>query len=236
MREPRMTEHPVGVPWEPRWLGRLSHDLRNELVPLRTATDLLSTGRLDGDGQREMLAMIERQTRRLVRMLDDVSEYGRLLAPPAVKRVEVVDLALVVDNAVGEAGARLQAAGLRLDLQLPAALPAVRGDVRRYTQLLQRVLDNAIRFSPPAGGIRLTVESAPGELRLTVIDSGPGFAPGLREAVFEPPLEQRNAEGLGLSLLLARACARDYGGELRVADADEGTGGCLCWHVPLADD
>lgn len=229
-----MTEHAVWAPWEPRWLGRLSHDLRNELVPLRTATDLLSTGRLDGDSQREMLAMIDRQIRRLVRMLDDVSEYGRLLSPPAVKRVEVVDLGLVIDNAVGAAESRLQASGLRLDLQLPATLPAVRGEARRYTQLLQRVLDNAIRFSPPGGSIRLTVDTTTEGLGLRVIDSGPGIATGLREAVFEPPLEQRNAEGLGLSLLLARACARDYGGDLAVADGDDGKGACLCWRIPLA--
>ena len=230
-----MTEHTVWAPWEPRWLGRLSHDLRNELVPLRTATDLLSTGRLDADSQREMLAMIDRQTRRLVRMLDDVSEYGRLLSPPPVKRVEVVDLALVIDNAVGAAETRLQASGLRLDLELPADLPAVRGDAQRYTQLLQRLLDNAARFSPAGGCIRIRVDAAPSALRLSVIDSGPGIPAAEQEAVFAPLREQRSAEGLGLSLLLARACARDFGGDLQAGPGHGGTGACLVWQVPLAE-
>lgn len=230
-----MTEHAVWAPWEPRWLGRLSHDLRNELVPLRTATDLLSTGRLDADSQREMLAMIDRQTRRLVRMLDDVSEYGRVLAPAAVKRVEVVDLGLVIDNAAGAAEARLQASGLGLELALPEHIPAVRGDNQRYVQLLQRLFDNAARFSPAGGSIRLTLETIPHALQLSVIDAGPGIPSADHEAIFAPLREQRSAEGLGLSLLLARACARDYGGDLRVGAAGEGSGACLVWQVPLAE-
>lgn len=230
-----MTEHAVWAPWDPRWLGRLSHDLRNELVPLRTATDLLSTGRLDADSQREMLLMIDRQTRRLVRMLDDVSEYGRLLSPPAVKRVEVVDLGLVIDNAAGAVEARLQESGLRLELALPEDIPAVRGDNQRYTQLLQRLLDNAARFSPAGSGIRVSLVAVPNALQLSVIDSGPGIPPADHELIFAPLREQRSAEGLGLSLLLARACARDYGGDLRVGAAESGQGACMVWQVPLSD-
>lgn len=224
------------APWEPRWLGRLSHDLRNELVPLRTATDLLALGRLEPDRQREMVAMIERQTRRLVRMLDDVSEYGRLLSGATAPASEPVDLALVVDNAVGAIDARLRGAGHTLDLRLSDAPAQVRGDARRLTQLLQRLLDNAIRFTPQGGRLTLTLSVSQDQASLDVADSGPGIAEERFESIFSPPLEQRESDGLGISLMLARAWARDHGGELVALPASADGGARFRLRLPLAQD
>ncbi len=214
------------VPWDPRWLSRLSHDLRNELVPLRTATDLLRRGRLDADGEREMIGMIDRQTRRLVRMLDDLSEYGRALhaAPPAT--TDRADLMLVIDNAIGQIDAAVNAAGHTLQLELPTDSLDVRGDAARLTRLLTRLLDNAARFTPPGGRLALRVVQQPDQVRLEVADSGRGVAEDRREAIFGVPLESGDADGLGLSLALARCCARDYGGDLRVGN-DPTLGGAL---------
>lgn len=219
------------APWTPRWLGRLSHDLRNELVPLRTATDLLSRGRLDAEGQREMLAMIDRQTRRLVRMLDDVSEYGRLLAGNASRGNEPVFMALALDDALAEVEARRANAGQRIVQALPDDPVCVRGDSRRLTSLLQRLLDNALRFSPPGEAVEVMLHVEDGHAVLRVRDRGPGIDPAQLEEIFAPPMEHRSSEGLGLSLLLARGWARLHDGDLAVVPG-EGKGACLVLRLP----
>lgn len=217
---------PARLYWDPLWLARLSHDLRNELVPLRTATDLLRCGRLDADSEREMIGMIDRQTRRLVRMLDDLAEYGRALSAPTPVASGTVDLAVLVEDALTRVDEGLRAAGHTMQLELPPEAIEVRGDATRLTQLLTRLLDNAVRFTPPAGDIAVRVSCQASAIMIEVADSGRGIAPELRESVFRPPLERGEADGLGLSLALARRCAQDCGGELE-AGQDPRLGGAL---------
>ncbi|MCK7593265.1 sensor histidine kinase [Pseudomarimonas salicorniae] len=225
---------PKNTPWDPRWLSRLSHDLRNELVPLRTATDLLGRGRLDPEGQREMVGMIDRQTRRLVRMLEDLSEYGHALAHHTSPRRERHELALIIDNALGQVEGAARAAGHDLAAELPDDPLEVDGDANRLTTLLRRLLDNALRFTPAGGRIRLRLRREGDQAVLTVADSGPGIPEPEREAAFGPPLEQRDATGLGLSLTLARRCAEDHGGSLRAEQDPDLGGAALILTLPLA--
>ena len=133
------------------WLSQLSHDLRNQLSPVRTATQLLQIGRLEPERQAEMLEMIERQVQRMVGMLDDVAEYGRLGARPPTP--EHLHLDYLIDSALGECGQRLRAAGHRFELQLPDARLPITGDRGRLVHMFLRLLDNAIRFTPDGGRI-----------------------------------------------------------------------------------
>ncbi len=214
------------MPWDPLWLAQLSHDLRNELVPLRMATDLLRRGRLDADSERKMIATIDRQTERLIQMLDDVAEYGRALSALAPAVAGMVELALMVDCALGQVDTKLRAAGHRLQVTLPAELVEVRGDATLLSRLLARLLDNAVRFTPPGGDIGLRASRQTTCILIEVADSGCGIAPEQRQKIFGLPLGQGDADGLGLSLALARHCAQECGGDLQVTQ-DEQLGGAL---------
>lgn len=216
------------------WLSKLSHDLRNQLSPMRTATQLLQSGRLDAERQAEMLGMIERQVQRMVRMLDDVAEYGRL-GGPGGKR-EALDLGIVIDTAVGDSGPKLRAAGQVLDQHMPDARLPLHGERARLVHLFSRLIDNAVRFSPPGGRILLRVTVDDGVAEVVLRDSGPGIDPARFDDIFTLPDGPRASEGLGLSLLLARATAEAHGGTLDVRARPSGDGAEFVVRLPLLAD
>jgi signal transduction histidine kinase len=213
------------------WLGKLSHDLRNQLSPMRTATQLLQSGRLDAGRQAEMLDLIERQVQRMARMLDDVSEYGRL-AEPAARR-EILDLGFLLDSAVGDCGPKLRAAGHALEQELPQERMPVLGERRRLVQMFARLIDNALRFTPPGGRIVLQTRMHERMAEVNVRDGGAGIEPARLEEIFRLPEASRSAEGLGISLLLARACAEEHGGSLEARSAGPGHGAEFVVRLPL---
>ena len=214
------------------WLSKLSHDLRNQLSPVRTATQLLQTGRLDAERQAEMLDMIERQVQRMVRMLDDVAEYGRLDAHTPKR--EPLFLDYVIDSALGECGQRLRGAGHAFELHLPDRRLPIVGERGRLVQMFLRLLDNAIRFTPANGTIVVTVEAQDGFAVTTLRDSGAGIEAERLQRIFGLPEGSRASEGVGISLLLARACAREHGGSLEARSAGPGQGSEFVVKLPLA--
>lgn len=214
------------------WLSQLSHDLRNQLSPVRTATQLLQIGRLEPERQAEMLEMIERQVQRMVGMLDDVAEYGRLGARPPTP--EHLHLDYLIDSALGECGQRLRAAGHRFELQLPDARLPITGDRGRLVHMFLRLLDNAIRFTPDGGRIVVSARARDGFAETSIRDSGAGLDAARLESIFRLPEGLRSSEGLGISLLLARACAEEHGGSLVALSAGPGQGSEFVVRLPLA--
>jgi signal transduction histidine kinase len=217
---------------EGAWLSRLSHDLRNQLAPMRTAAQLLRSGKLEGARQEEMLELIDRQIQRIVRMLDDLSEFGHLRSGQG-KRRERLDLAFVVDSAVSEFGQRLRAAQLQLDQRMPERRLPIEAERQRLVNAVARLLDNAIRATPAGGTVLLHVDDDGAQATIRVQDTGRGIDPPGLERVFELPDGPRSGEGLGISLHLARACARDHGGSLEAHSQGEGRGCVFVLRLPL---
>lgn len=228
---------PAGDP-EGAWLGQLAHDLRNQLAPMRTATQMLQLGRLEPERQREMLDLLERQILRLVRMLDDVSEYGRLRTGYQGTLRERHDLGILVDTALGDRGRHIAAAGQRLEQRTPDRRIPVRVERQGVVQLLVRLLDNASRFTPEGGLIEVDVEVADGMAEARVRDSGAGIEPDRLESIFELPVKGRAAGtlgGLGISLALARGCAVAHGGSLVARSEGPGRGSVFVLRLPVCD-
>src|SRR4051794_29647388 len=121
-------------------------------------------------------------------------------------------------------GAVAEENGVKLELQAPGELPA-RGDRELIQQAVANLLDNAIKFSPAGGSIRLAGERAPEGLRITVTDQGPGIP---QEDVaraterFYRGETARNTPGFGLGLTLVRAVAQLHGGSLQLENANPG--------------
>lgn len=214
------------------WLGKLSHDLRNQLTPMRTATQLLLSGRLDAGRQQEMLELADRQVTRLTRMLDDLSEYGQLQSGRAAAS-EDLDLGILVDTALGTCGRDLRDAGITLDQQVPDQRIPLHGQRQRLVQMLIRLLDNARRFTPAGGTVALRIAVEGTQATVRVIDHGAGIEPERLSSIFELPDGPRSSERLGISLMLARACARDHGGDLIAHSEGTGRGSEFSVRLPL---
>ncbi len=206
------------------WLDRLAHDLRGPLAPLQTASYLLQRDDLDPLRRRELLAMVERQTRRLGNMLDELNDWMRAGQQRLLGPREHCEPALLLDYALVGSGL----SGTAVDEDGNIAI--VDGDPQRLTQLLRALLDYAgNRGNPPV----LSLRSGNGRVRIEVrVPGAPPDAAQLQALLLQPQAEPFD-EGLGLRLLIARAIAQAHGGELEAIVEDDRLR--LRCELPLAD-
>lgn len=210
----------------PAWLDRLAHDLRGPLMPLQTAAYLLRHGQADPERQQELLALIERQTRRLAGMIDELGDWSHVVRHTLLLSREPCVPALLLDDAIGVA---LSAERMRPDIIDESGDAQVAGDPARLTQLLRTLLEFATRLRPAR--VRMRVDG--GELRIEVLDAGATPDASQVAALFEQPMPEPFDEGLGLRLLIARAIAEAHAGSLEAGLAQDG-GLRLTCRLPLA--
>lgn len=207
------------------WLDRLAHDLRGPLSPLQTASYLLQRDDLDPARRQELLQLLERQSRRMARMLDELEDWARAGQDRLLGAREPCEPVLLLDYALVGAGL----AGTPVDDD--GAIAVVDGDPRRLTQLLRTLIEFSIaRGGPPA----LRLRSGAGRVAIEATLPGPTSSeeglPALLEARQPEPFD----EGLGLRLLIARHIALAHGGDLVAGIAGERL--VLRCELPLAAD
>jgi two-component system sensor histidine kinase MprB len=195
------------------------HELRTPLTSLRTNLDLLlqadASGGLDGDARAELLEDVRAQIEEMSTLVGDLIELAR--DEPLRPVVEQVDLAEVVDRAV----ARTRRRGTDLTFDVDTEPWWVTGESASLERAVTNLLDNAVKWSPPGGTVRIRLSQG----TLTVDDEGPGIAPGDREHVFERfyrSRESRSMPGSGLGLSIVRQVIERHSGNVRVDQTDGG--------------
>lgn len=218
-----------------RFVQHVSHDLKTPLASLREGSALLADGTMGelSSSQHEVVTILVRMTKRLETMIERLLAFAA--APPA-RAIERRELRLDELLARSVEEQKLQWSGRQLDVRVEARPVQAMVDEEGWRAIVDNLLVNAIRFSPPGGLIRLALDETPTLVRLRVLDEGPGIPPDERELVFEPfwtksrPTQaasgesdpQAASDGTGLGLAIAREQARLHGGELRLADSPRG--------------
>jgi signal transduction histidine kinase len=218
---------------------RVAHDLRNPLAPIRTAVQLLRMLQADPGRSKELLDLIERQVGHLVRLIDRITEYGELEPGRETPVVELVQLALAIDEAVGNSSAVIGAAGHRLELSLPERALTTMGDPRRLAQAFAYVIENAAKFQASGGVIEVSLREERDQGVVRVRDQGFGMSEAAIAGLYRPFVRGHTASphlptGLGLGLALARAIIERHGGSIEVASPGEGQGTEVTIRVPLS--
>ena len=189
-------------------LSSVSHDLRTPLTAVIAATD-----ELDHGATPELVATIRSEAARLNRFVDNLLDMARVEAGALKLNIEPTDLSDAVTGAAHDARRALQGHAMRL--QVPPDLPFVRVDPQLLHHCLLNLLDNAGRYGEP--GTDITVEGTHryGQIRLAVLDHGPGLPLGREDEVFETfrRLEgsDRSIGGTGLGLAIVKAFAEAMG-------------------------
>jgi signal transduction histidine kinase len=209
------------------FLATLAHELRNPLAPLRNVLEVIRLRQ--GDAPKELwgIDVIERQTRQLTHLVEDLMDVSRITQGRMQLRRKPCDLIAIVKAAVADLGSTIEAAGLRLALQLPGDLITVDADEVRLTQVISNLLTNAIKYTPAGGRIVLSVNAGDGEATLSICDTGIGIPAKALETVFTmfsqlTPALERSEGGLGIGLALVRGLVELHGG--RISAASEGIG------------
>lgn len=223
-----------------------SHELR---TPLTSLTGFIETLRGpaadDPAAAQRFLGIMAEQAARMERLIADLLSLSRIELNEHQRPLEPVDLAELATRIAAEFEPRITARGARLQFDLAPDLPAVPGDADQLAQVLQNLLDNALRHGRPGGSIRLSVRpAAPGGgwpqrpgLVLAVADDGPGIPrehlPRLTERFYRVDHgRSRAAGGTGLGLAIVKHIVNRHRGQLRI-DSQEGKGATFSVWLPL---
>jgi signal transduction histidine kinase len=197
----------------------VTHDLRNLMVAFKALE--WEMPKVDAPaGVREIVSLGLAGVENMVRTLGALHEFSRTGA--LALELEVIDPAAVITDAV--AIARMDRAFKLhvVTLDVPAGLPAVRGDRQKLTQVVVNLVRNALHATRPEERVRVAALARDGEVVIAVEDDGPGVPPELRSRLFQPFASSKGEAGLGLGLYMARLIVVSHRGRLELVERPRG--------------
>jgi PAS domain S-box-containing protein len=218
------------------FLAMLGHELRNPLGTITNAVAVLDTV-AGNETTRNLVAVIDRQTRYLARIVDDLLDVARLTSGKIELRPETVDLHELAAQCLE---VRAHTAGSRgRSVELRGESVRVDGDPARLAQVLDNLVDNALKYTPPGGSVVVATSLNGDQAVLCVRDSGNGMAPDLVPHVFDlftqaPQTLERSHGGLGLGLALVKRLVELHGGSVSASSGGAGKGSEFTILLPLA--
>jgi PAS domain S-box-containing protein len=220
------------------FLATLAHELRNPLAPIRNSLHIMRLMRPEGSGQDRVQEMLERQVNHMVRLVDDLLEISRVTMGKIDLRMDAVDIASVIRNAVETMKPAIDAANHTLKVDMPEEPLTVDGDTMRLSQVVSNLLDNAAKYTRPGGMIWVTARRVVDHVEIAVRDNGIGILPENQRRVLEmftrTERGKRHAqEGLGIGLALAKRLVEMHAGHITVASEGEDKGSTFTVCLPL---
>ncbi|HEY2340292.1 MAG TPA: chemotaxis protein CheB, partial [Steroidobacteraceae bacterium] len=220
------------------FLAVLAHELRNPLAPIVAGLELLRKLPEDRALVQRVTATMARQTKQLVRLVDDLLEVVRINEGKLTLRIQPVAIAEVVRDALAVTRPVMENLEHELDLELPEQPLIVEGDAARLTQAISNLLNNAARYTPPHGKIAVRVTRDDEQVQISVQDNGRGLSAQSLKNVFEMFYQGRDGgvsnTGLGIGLTLARKLVEMHGGNIQADSAGPSKGSTFTVWLPLA--
>jgi PAS domain S-box-containing protein len=222
------------------FVALVSHELRTPLTSIIGYVDLVSDG--EGgpvtDDQHHFLDVIKRNSQRLLRLVGDLLFVAQVESGKLTLETGPVDLAGVARDCLVAARPRADEREIALGLEADP-VSGFEGDRLRLTQLLDNLVSNAIKFTPPGGRVQLGVTQCDANAVVTVADTGIGIPVAEQKRLFERFFRAESANrlaipGTGLGLTISKAIAEAHGGSISVA-SEEGRGTTFSVAFPLAD-
>ncbi|HEX7475734.1 MAG TPA: ATP-binding protein [Dehalococcoidales bacterium] len=224
-----------------QFLSRMSHELRSPLTPIHQFVTILLDG-LAGDlndEQREYMQIILRNVNALRKMVSDLLEVTRAESGKLSVSLRCVYLAELIPQ-IFETFQLANSKELRLSCDVPGNLPPVCTDPDRVRQILDNLLDNAVKFTPEKGEISIraqVLQENPEIILITVTDTGRGIAESEHEKIFEYLYQVKDdakitSKGLGIGLYICRELVSSLGGRIWVK-SQPGHGSTFFFTLPV---
>ncbi|MEP7244649.1 MAG: ATP-binding protein, partial [Gammaproteobacteria bacterium] len=222
------------------FLAMLAHELRNPLAPIRNAAQLLNVhapGRPEIEWAR---AVIERQTKHLVRLVDDLLDVSRMVRGQITLQRRPVELSEIVQNAVETSRPLVRLRKHHLSVQLPEQPIWLEADLTRIAQVISNLLNNAAKYTDESGQIRLEAQLEGTYVAIRVRDTGLGIASGLLPHVFDLFTQadrtlDRAEGGLGIGLTLVKRLVEMHGGKVEALSEGLGQGAEFIVRLPVLE-
>ena len=215
----------------------LSHELKNPLASIRSASELLADAESPDDRAR-FLDMIERDVARMEHLVSEVREVSVIDAAADDEERRIVQLDALLDELVE--GVRVRAPeGIAIEWRRPSIPSVVRGVPGRLAQVFENLLDNALSFSSGGGRVEVSLDADERGFRVEVADSGPGIPEANLDRVFDrffsyrPTSAGGSANGreshTGLGLAIAKAIVESHAGAISAANREPHGAALTVW-------
>ena len=218
-----------------QFLAMLGHELRNPLAAIGGAIALSERHGHGTAAAAEARAVIQRQTWHLSHLVDDLLDVSRMVGGKITLKTQPIDLGKKVRSCLESLRATGRTEGYEFKLTTEPVW--VEADPTRLEQMVNNLLVNAVKFTPPGGLVTLTVGSSADEAVLTVKDSGVGISPELLPHIFELFVQgaaslDRAQGGMGIGLALVRQLVSLHGGTVSAESAGPGQGSTFMIRLP----
>ncbi|MGB3205913.1 MAG: ATP-binding protein [Crinalium sp.] len=226
------------------FLATLSHELRTPLNAMIGWTSLLRSRKLDEQTVTRAVETIDRNTRSLAQLIEDVLDVSRIIRGKLRLNVRPLKLIPIIEAAIETIRPAAEAKNIQIECFFDAAVPPILGDANRLQQVVWNLLSNAVKFTPQSSRVEVrlllsTDTELPGSYaQIRVSDAGIGINPDFLPHVFDrfsqaDSSTTRAHGGLGLGLAIVRHLVELQGGTVTAESAGEGLGATFIVNLPL---
>jgi PAS domain S-box-containing protein len=221
------------------FLAILSHELRNPLAPIRNALELLDNPACDAKMRGGATRVIHRQVDQMTRLVDDLLDVSRITRDKIELRKRDVELASIINSAVETSRPAIEAAGQQLGVLLPKQPVWLHVDPTRLSQAFANLLNNAAKFTPARGRVRIEAKIDGPEVVVRVSDNGVGISCEALAYVFEVFRQvdhslERPQGGLGIGLTIVRRLVELHGGTVNAQSDGPDKGSEFTVRLPIS--
>ncbi len=217
-------------------VANVSHELKTPITAIRAHLENLADGIEQPD--RETMQVMLNQTERLGRLVDQLLDLSKLESGEVPLQLEPMALSPAIDQVLSEFSVGRAVTDVSLTADVPEDL-AVEADRERIHQVLFNLVDNAVRFTPPGGGVTIRAWREDDRVQVEVHDTGVGVAPEHLSRLFErfyradPARSRDDGGGTGIGLAIARSIVEGHGGRITAA-SQPGNGATFTFDLPAA--
>ncbi len=221
------------------FIAMLGHELRNPLAPIRNALEVVRSQPADAQTLQHQLDIIDRQSLQLARLVDNLLDVTQVTGGRIDIERAPVDVREVVMAAAEAAKPAFDARRHMLEIHAESGVPWVTGDASRLRQVISNLLDNAAKYTPEGGRIRVSVETGEQEVAVRVHDNGIGMPTELQRQVFDLFVQgerelDRAEGGIGVGLSVARRIVHLHHGTIEGFSEGKGRGSEFVVRLPVS--
>ena len=212
-------------------VANIGHELRTPLSAILGYVETLEQSpQVSAEDRKRFLSIISRNSKRLERLVRDLSRLARLESNQPVPKPEALDVRSLAASALETFVLRTRERNIQVHLEIPPGLPPVKADRDGLETVLLNLMENAVRATPSGGRITVGAQEEDGQIEVWVEDTGPGIPHDLRERVFErfyriDAGRSLGEGGSGLGLAIVKHTMLQYGGKVWIEGGSEGGAG-----------
>ena len=218
------------------FIATLSHELRNPLAPIWSGLEILQ---MEANGNAETIGLIQEQLRHLVRLVDDLLDTSRIMQGKIELRKEPVELGRLIDRSIKAVRPMINSRRQDFVVDLSKGPLWLNADPVRMVQVIENLLNNAIKYTDAGGRIELTAGCQDGQAVVSVRDTGVGIEPDLLPHIFDLFTQasrslDRAQGGLGIGLTLVQRLVEMHDGSITAHSEGPGHGSLFVLRLPIA--